>query len=206
MDKIKLLEITFDKLSADKTFMAYYLEKIRSVESKSREEIRNSLNCSTEDYYKLGLCKAPEAGAESFEERMLRISRYSNSPAGNLIRMIKTVHTLDSEEQEAIGGVWLGFKNRIGKIRAKIEHLVSSEGALPLPDWFINTSVRLGQAGLSTFVILVFIFNFTTLGKGQSVRDFYNGNAYYNDSIRGMTLRDNTFVAPLYPKTIGHPA
>src|SRR5687767_7663717 len=155
MDKIKLLEITFDKLSADKTFMAYYLEKIRSVESKSREEIRNSLNCSTENYYKLGLCKAPRVGAESFEERMLRIGRYSNSPAVDLIRMIKTVHTLDSEEQKTMAGFGLGFKNRIREIRAKIEHLVSSEGALPLPAWFINTSVRLGQAGLSTFVILV---------------------------------------------------
>jgi DNA-binding Xre family transcriptional regulator len=191
MDKLRLLEITYTKLSADKAFMAYYLERVHSTGSRTREEICDALRCSPEDYFKLGLCKAPETNAVNFEERLQKICSYSNCSFPDLVHIIKTGQIRDVEEHTLpdLGTNWANILTR------KIKKQVGSEGSFPLPSWLINTSVRLGQAGLSTLVILAFIFNFTTIGKSQNTTVFYNKeNAHYRDSIQGTTLRDNTFV------------
>jgi hypothetical protein len=195
MEKLKLLEITFKKLSDDQAFVAYYLEQARSVENNTHEEIRHFLGCSPEEYYKLGLCKAPDLHLENFEERIGRIAGYSNTSVHNLCYLIKEGGF--PQQAELSGKLFPdrdNLKNFFREIAEKIKHAIGYENALPV--WFINTSLRLGQAAVSGLVIVAFILNFTTLGKGQDTVDFYKGgDTRYRNSIGGTAIQDHTFVA-----------
>ena len=190
MNKQKLVEITYTKLSSDKSFMAYYLEQFKLTERKTRENLLKLLHCSLEDYYKLGLCKAPDPLESNFSERILKISAYSNASFHALTDIIERVYVNEnaplSEESTLIP------KTKTDNFEEKIKQLTD---IFPLPSWITNIRLKIYQAALTTFLILTFVFNSNVKGQESNIRSFYEiGNANYKDSIRYISLRDNTFV------------
>lgn len=94
-DKIKLLESAVKKASTDKAFIAYYLEKYSLLENKRPNEIKDALDCSMEDYYKLGLCKVPEVNKPDFSKRLKEISAYTQTSILVLNNIVKRVSIIE---------------------------------------------------------------------------------------------------------------
>lgn len=94
-DKLKLLESAAQKASTDSAFIAYYLEEYARIENTQRTELMNSLNCSLENYYRLGLCKAPEVTHPDYLARIKKISTYAQSSMMMLNTIIKCVSSIE---------------------------------------------------------------------------------------------------------------
>src|SRR5688500_8789071 len=94
-DKLKLLETANKKASMDKEFVAYYLNKYLVIEQITKQQIINTLNCSIEDYYKLGLCKAPSVESKDFLQCLTNISTYTHISVIELNSIIKRVNSIE---------------------------------------------------------------------------------------------------------------
>jgi hypothetical protein len=94
-DKLKLLETANKKASMDKDFVAYYLNRYLEIEQVTQQQVINALNCPLEDYYKLGLCKAPAVESKDFLQRLTDISIYSHISAIELNKIIKRVNSIE---------------------------------------------------------------------------------------------------------------
>ena len=93
-DKIRLFELTNNELADDREFMAFYLEKFQEIENISQQDLCSQLNCSSEEYYKLALCKAPEADSTEFISRLNNIGQYTGVSVFGLSSMIKRVNSI----------------------------------------------------------------------------------------------------------------
>lgn len=99
-DKIRLFEQASDKLSNNREFMAFYLEKYQEIERINQQDLCSQLNCSQEEYYNLALCKAPKADSEEFISRLNSIGQYTGVPVlglSNIIKRVNTVLTLSKQ-------------------------------------------------------------------------------------------------------------
>lgn len=94
-DKLKLLETANKKASMDKDFVAYYLNRYLDIEQLTEQQIINTLNCPIEDYYKLGLCKAPNVESKNFLQRLTDISTYTRISVIELNKIIKRVNSIE---------------------------------------------------------------------------------------------------------------
>ncbi len=88
-DRIRLLEHAAKKVEADSNFIAYLVKRYLEFENITEEEILSTLQCTTEDYYKLNLCKIPDVNSSDFVIRLNEISKYTNSSAIELNKIIK---------------------------------------------------------------------------------------------------------------------
>lgn len=95
-ENIKFLEYAANKVSREKKFMGYFLKSFQEVENLTVDKIIALLNCTIEDYYKLALCKAPNMNDDDFVERLNMISKYTNTSAIELNRIMKAIKVLDS--------------------------------------------------------------------------------------------------------------
>lgn len=93
-DKIKLLEFANKKAATDKEFIAYFLNQYLDIEQTTEDAIIAMLNCNTENYYKLGLCKAPNITDNSYLDRLNKISFYVGISSLELNKIIKRVNTV----------------------------------------------------------------------------------------------------------------
>ena len=93
-DKLKLLQIANKRAAGDCDFIAYYLVKYSEFERISEDEIMSNLNCTIENYFKLGLCRVPDVNSEDFINRLNNISEYSLVSTIELNRIIKRVNSL----------------------------------------------------------------------------------------------------------------
>ena len=100
-DKVKLLESAAKRVSQDKEFIAFYLERYSLLENKNAQEIQKALNCTLENYYKLGLCKAPQVSMPDFTERLRRISVHTQSSIFVLSSIVKRVSAIEKFKSEA---------------------------------------------------------------------------------------------------------
>jgi len=95
-DKIKLLELAVKKVSEDHDFMAFYLTRYFQAEKISQQDIISTLNCSLEDYYRLGLCRVPKSNSNNFVEQLNKVSAFTHISALELNKIIKRVHSLQT--------------------------------------------------------------------------------------------------------------
>ena len=95
-DKFKLLELAVKKVCEDRNFMAFYLIRYSQSERISQHDIISSLNCSLENYYRLGLCRVPDANSNNFIEQLNNVSAFTHTSALELNRIIKRVHSLET--------------------------------------------------------------------------------------------------------------
>jgi hypothetical protein len=93
-EKIELLRMGARKIASEKDFMSFVLNRYQEMEQISETELIAVLNCSLENFYRLALCKAPDATANDFVQRLEKISEYSQTPKEELNRIIKRVDTL----------------------------------------------------------------------------------------------------------------
>ena len=178
MSKLKLLEHTYTKLIADKSFVAYYLEQLAIKDNKSREEIIILLNCSTEGYFKLGLCQVPDVHAIDFDSRIKKIADYVNVSDIILSNIILfSVET--KKEKVAINNKLLNdFKNLIS-----------------LPAWFLRWQGKIYQGAFSVIAIILLVISFTPQKPYvKSTQAFMSNYESYTDSRKYTQLPDNTFV------------
>jgi hypothetical protein len=101
-EKINLLGMAVNKVSADKSFVAFLMKKYSEYENMSQQNLLSQLGCSEESYYKLCLCKAPDVEATDFLSRLNSISEYAQVSAIELNRIIKRANIiLKLSEDEA---------------------------------------------------------------------------------------------------------
>jgi hypothetical protein len=93
-DKVRLLELANKKVADDSDFIAYFFTKYSEIEKKSQQEIISTLNCSFENYYKVGLCRIPDINETDFLQRLNNISQYSNISSLELNKIIKRVNSV----------------------------------------------------------------------------------------------------------------
>ncbi|MFL5788100.1 MAG: hypothetical protein ACJ748_08605 [Flavisolibacter sp.] len=93
-NKIKLLEVANKKAAEDPAFIAYFLNKFMTIENTSELAIIQLLNCSTESFYKLGLCQAPNVNLPDYLNRINTICSYVGISAIELNKIIKRVNSV----------------------------------------------------------------------------------------------------------------
>lgn len=106
-DKIKILEAAVKKISGEQEFMSFVLNKYMELENMSKSDLISSLKCSIEDYYKLGLCKAPKAGSTDFVDRLNNISQYTHTSVLELNKIIKRVDSISKFSGNLNNSAWL---------------------------------------------------------------------------------------------------
>lgn len=93
-EKIKILELAANKASSDSGFIAFLIKKYLEFENISEQDVLSTLQCSEEDYYKLNLCRVPDINATDFVSRLNNISKYTNSSAIELNKIIKRANSI----------------------------------------------------------------------------------------------------------------
>ncbi len=93
-NKIKFLEVANKKAAEDPAFIAYFLTKFMIIENTSESAIIQLLNCSTESFYKLGLCQAPNVNLPDYLNRINIICSYVGISAIELNKIIKRVNAI----------------------------------------------------------------------------------------------------------------
>jgi len=181
MNKLKLFENTYNKLVADKTFMAYYLQQLIIRENKTKEEVCVLLNCTEEAYYKLALCKAPEIIATDFKQRLLKIAEYTNTSALVLSNIIGFSVETKKEETQNISV----FQKILNDIRQ----------LFPLPEWLVKAKPAIYNTCVTVCTIILFVFIFSPPKEDTKNLQLYMSDYYeYTDSIKYTQVQDNTFV------------
>lgn len=93
-NKIKLLEVANKKAAQDPAFIAYFIAKYMIIENTSESTIIQVFNCSTESFYKLGLCQAPNVNLPDYLSRINTICSYVGVSAIELNKIIKRVNSV----------------------------------------------------------------------------------------------------------------
>lgn len=88
-EKVKLLELAVEKVSSDKSYIAFLIKRYLESESISQEEMRALLRCTEEDYYRLSLCKTPDIESADYLSRLNKICEYTHTSAIELNGIIK---------------------------------------------------------------------------------------------------------------------
>lgn len=181
MNKLKLFENTYNKLVQDTAFIAYYLEQLIVRENKTKEEVCVLLNCSTEDFYKLALCKAPEINAVDFKQRILKIAGYTNTSAIVISNIIGLSTKIEKEEAQQ--------PSVLQKIINDIKHL------FPVPQWLVKSRSVIYDTFVTACAIILFVFIFSPQKEdAKAIQVFMDDYYKYTDSVKYSQLQDNTFV------------
>ncbi len=184
MDKLKLLEITFQKLATNQSFIAYYLHQSALQQHKTQAEVMAALNCTPENYYKLALCQAPDPNRSDFTERVANIAGYAHIPVPALAKLIKNV--AQPETSVSPGNPVFAF---IQKTLAAFNRVIPSGITKAAPTFY--------RTALSACALL-FLFMTVTARVDFNNSDFYSKNySPYKDSVKHLCLQDNTRLQPV---------
>lgn len=93
-DKIKLLELANKQIASNEGFLAYVLAKYSEIEHVTIEAIMEMLECNIENYYKLGLCKAPVTTHANYITELNKVTDYIGISAMALNKIIRRVDTI----------------------------------------------------------------------------------------------------------------
>src|SRR5690606_9931974 len=142
--------------------------------------------------YRLALCKAPLPLQADFHERVKRIVEYSDVSSQELSFLILSVYEKPYLQLDVpfISSFINAIENKCQRIYWKVKGSAQD---------FIRRRkrtavVKVGQLIFSSIIILIFVFNFTGLGKGQPVSFYKSEYPAYKDSVERISLRDNTHV------------
>ncbi len=113
-EKVKFLELAVEKVSSDKSYLAFLIKRYLESESISQQELRALLRCTEEDYYKLSLCKTPDIGSADFLSRLNKICEYTHTSAIDLNRIIKRANAIVkfSEDQPDSGNYLMAARDK----------------------------------------------------------------------------------------------
>lgn len=175
MDKIKLFEITFKKISADRSYIAYYMHRLMVEEGKTQIEMMALLNCSADNYYKLALCQVPEIGSENFVVGIEKIAAYSNISNNIILNILD--HT---------------FSKSISKIPKRLtlfeESLDVFKKTFSAPKWIYQPIITL------VILLLMIMPGFSRNHETKILKAYIGDFNQYVDSMKYAQYQDNTFV------------
>ncbi len=196
MSKLELIKSTYQKLSTDNNFIAYYLQHFTTAGNSDLAALGLRLDCSEEALYRLGLCKAPSPVNSDFAARVLKIAEYTGVDYNELAFVLRSVYGVDERPYLQIRLPYIsGFVSEIGKRLSKRAVLLNGIFSNLLPSRLRLLTIRTGQVSLSAALCVLFVLNFTNLGKSQNVKKFYNTEySAYKDSITFICLEDITEV------------
>jgi hypothetical protein len=173
MDKLKLFEVTFNKLSDDPMYLAYYLKRLMILENKTQEELINLVGCTVEDYFKLALCKAPQPGEPDFNKRIKNIAAYTNTSEivlGNILAPLSQREALHKRTPGLMAETWAVFKKIV-------------------PSWIYQPLVT------ALAVVLFVAPAFTQASDTKNLQVYLGDYVQYTDSVKHLLLPDNTAVS-----------
>lgn len=173
MDKLALLERTYQKLVSDKGFMAYYLGTYARQRNMRTAELIQELRCEPEQFYKLALCQAPERGRGDFTARLANIAGYSGVSLlllDALMREVTSQHT--------------------GILPAFLQRWLRALPTLPAPVVLAGSRV-----GISALCLLFFVGVYTAKVDPGIHNGYTRDFSFYKDSVKRLCLGDNTFVS-----------
>ena len=93
-DKIKLLELANKQIASNEAFLAYFLAQYSEIEHVTAEATMEMLECNYENYYKLGLCKAPITTHANYITELNKVADYIGISAIVLNKIIRRVDTI----------------------------------------------------------------------------------------------------------------
>lgn len=93
-DKIRLLELAYKKIASNNQFMAYYLAQYVETEQITINIVIEILGCNVENFYKLGLCKAPTVGSINYLNELNKIADYTSISTIELNKILRRVDTV----------------------------------------------------------------------------------------------------------------
>lgn len=195
-DKLKLLALTFKKVSSDKHFIAYYLQLFLMMENKTQDDLLNYLACAPSDFYKLGLSKLPDSAADNYHERITTICAYtaiSETKLNYILSQVNADATVLGDVQlktleEQLFARWLRSGNPF--IRNTIQFAVPTENYVLALTSKIPARVYRSGFACAALIISFFISNLR-VDEGlyyQSLRHDYG------DSTKHLAVADKTFV------------
>lgn len=203
MDKLKLLEITYNKVAQDADFIAYYFRQIMESGISDRQQLLSSLQCSEENFYKLGLSKLPPVHQPDYAERINRIATFAGTPPGNLkdilVKALLLQKAKEQAEQQTLEHIlFAGWQNSGNKlIRQLYQSSQKAEGYLSAMTKGIPRNMYRGG-----FAVIAFIFSFMFFNTGVDEKNFYaSGHNDFKDSTSHLAIQDNTFTFPIQPDT-----
>jgi hypothetical protein len=177
MDKLRLLETTFHKLSSDERFIAYYLNRYAATRQLKADEMMSQLGCSAGDYYRLGLCQAPERSHVDYTGRLARIAGYAGVP-------LTVLNAMMQETSLAVTAGPLFTIPLPGFLRRWYKTLLD----IPAPGF------ALGRTSLS-FLSLLFFIGVITARVDAKSQQHHKSFAEYKDSVERLCATDNTWVS-----------
>lgn len=203
-DKLKLLALTFNKVSSDKLFIAYYLQQFLLVENKTQEELVNYLESDAGNFYKLGLSKLPDSFASNYHERILNICSYTGISIDKLKYVLLQVNGYTSIEQaiklktleEQVFERWHNSGNRF--IRSAVRLTVPAENYLLAATAKIPTQVYRSAFAFAAVIILLAVSNL----RVDEMSYYRSLKQDYRESTKHLALMDKTFVYKNYYKKV----
>jgi hypothetical protein len=179
MNKLKLFEHTYNKLSIDKGFMAYHLEQLAIKEKKSTEDIMALLGCEPVSYYKLALCQAPPITAIDFIVRIKKIAEYANVSE---VMLANIMSSSTISENSSVS-------------QYKQSYLLQIKNIFSFPEGLVQFLRKTYQVGISAAVIILCILPFIhTKQEIKNIQSFIADYTGYTVSIKHTQLPDNTYV------------
>ncbi len=171
MNKLKLFEITFNKLSDDEGYFAYYLKRRMIVQGQSQDALQAMLRCNEEDYYKLALCRVPVLSEPDFQERLQKIAAYTNTDLQALgsLTGVTTATNTGIPQPGLISASWAIFKRAV-------------------PAWIYQPMVT------ALLLVIFLIPAFSQAHHSKNTQAYIEAYISYTDSTRHLLLRDNTSV------------
>ncbi|MES2678591.1 MAG: hypothetical protein V4635_01845 [Bacteroidota bacterium] len=173
MDKLKLFEVTFNKLSDDPSYLAYYLKRLMILEHKTQEELIGLTGGSPEDYYKLALCKAPLPGEPDFAKRLKNIAAYTSTSEiilSNIITLTAGKAPVQTHTPGFMAETWAVFRKIV-------------------PSWVY-------QPLLTALAVVLFVAPvFTHAHDAKNVQGYLGEFIHYTDSVKHLQLPDKTAVS-----------
>lgn len=203
-DKIKLLALTFQKVSADKNFMAYHLNQFAAIENKTPKRLADDLNSSLEQFYKLGLSKAPEAQALDYAQRLSAICDYTGvklSAVNHLLQQVAQYQKVTTRVQQqtleqALFSSWQTSNHAILHKTVEVLHSANQLFA----NLQAKVPAKLFKSGLALLCLVFSIFLSNT--KVDDTAIYASSTKNYKHAHRYIAAVDNTHVHSLTLKKV----
>lgn len=195
-DKLKLLEMTFNKVASDPAFLAWHLHRFSQLENRPFEQVQLYLHCAPENFYRLGLSKVPEMASANYASRMLKISDYSGVSIHKLnyvlfqVRQVESIlNKVERKTLEAsVFSNWLQSENKI--LKTGLNAYASFENSLRTVYNRIPVKVYRGGFALLAIVLAIFI----STSKVDEKNFYASAQKNYKENNRYLALQDNTQV------------
>lgn len=195
-DKLKLFELTFNKVANDPAFFAWHLQQFSQIENKIPAHLQEYLQCTPENFYKLGLSKVPASDSADYHARLVKIAEYSTISVHKINHILFQVQQLEkiieSVERKTLEDLvfngWRESENKV--VRAGISGFTTFENSLHAAINYIPSKIY--KTGLA--LVAIFLTIFISSSKVDEKNFYASIQKNHKENSRHLALQDNTQV------------